>query len=53
MVSWKTIAAIAGIVILEWQALAMGIDGALFALVIAAIAGLGGYHLRKEVIKNG
>jgi len=38
--------AIAGIVILEAIALYQGIDGAALSLVIAALAGLGGYELR-------
>jgi len=39
--------AIAGIVILEAIALCKGIDGALFSMVIATIAGIAGYTLKK------
>ncbi len=39
------IAAIAGLVILEAIALFNGINGTLFSLVIAAVAGLGGWAI--------
>ena len=39
--------AIAGIVILECVALCKGMDGALLSMVIATIAGIAGYTLRK------
>jgi len=39
--------AIAGIVILEVIALVKGIDGQILSLVIATIAGIAGYTLRK------
>jgi len=39
--------AIAGIVILEAIALYKGIDGQILSLVIATIAGVAGYTLRK------
>ena len=39
--------AIAGIVILEAIALYKGIDGQILSLVIATIAGIAGYTLRK------
>jgi len=39
--------AIAGIVILEAIALMKGIDGQVLSLVIATIAGIAGYTLRK------
>ena len=42
----KVILAIVSISILEAIALITGVDGAIFALVIAAISGLGGYELR-------
>lgn len=45
----KTIAAIAGLVIIEVVALFNGIDGVMFGSVVAAIAGLGGYNLRKAI----
>lgn len=38
--------AIAGLVMLEVAALSVGINGQVFATVVAAIAGLGGYSLR-------
>lgn len=46
-----TIAAIISITALEVVALMNHIDGTVFSLVIAAIAGLGGYHL-KNVVGN-
>lgn len=46
-----TIAAIISITALELVALINHIDGTVFSLVIAAIAGLGGYHL-KHVVGN-
>jgi len=39
--------AIAGIVLLEAIALMKGIDGQVLSLVIATIAGIAGYTLRK------
>jgi hypothetical protein len=42
----KSIAMIS-IALLEVAALAAGLDGALFGLVIAAIAGLAGYEVRR------
>jgi len=39
--------AIAGIVILESVALMKGIDGQVLSLVIATIAGIAGYTLRR------
>jgi len=39
--------AIAGIVMLECVALCKGIDGQILSLVIATIAGIAGYTLRK------
>ena len=39
--------AIAGIVILEAIALCKGIDGQILSLVIATIAGIAGYTLRR------
>lgn len=51
MDTWKNTVkvcfAISGIVALEIFALSQGIDGAIYAVVIAALAGLGGYQLRK------
>lgn len=47
---YKVIAAIAAITILEGIALFKGINGAVFGIAIAAIAGLGGFvvsELRK------
>jgi len=47
----ETLASIAGIVILESIALMKGIDGTILSMVIATLAGLGGYYLRGG--KNG
>uniref|UniRef100_A0A6M3XSI6 Uncharacterized protein n=1 Tax=viral metagenome TaxID=1070528 RepID=A0A6M3XSI6_9ZZZZ len=47
---WTPIAAMAAIVILEAIALLKGIDGAIFGIAIAAIAGLGGYEVK--VLRN-
>lgn len=44
---WTPIMAIVCITALQCVALAYGVDGALFGLAIAAIAGLGGYQLHK------
>ena len=40
------IAAIVAIAALEAEALYLGINGAIFGLVVAALAGLGGYELK-------
>ncbi len=45
----ETLAAICGIVILEGIALYKGIDGTIFSMVIATLAGLGGYYLKGGV----
>jgi len=37
---------------LEALALVMGVDGAVLGIVIAAIAGLGGYELKKQIEKR-
>ena len=42
------IAAIAGLVILEVVALLSGVNGTLYSLVLAAIAGLGGWTLSQR-----
>ncbi len=42
----KGIAAIGGIVILESIALMNGIDGTILTMVVATLAGLGGYFVR-------
>lgn len=44
--------AIIGLIILEAIALLKGIDGTLFTIVIAAIAGLGGYVLQTPLRKK-
>lgn len=44
----KAIAAITGIVIIETIALLIGMDGALFGIAIAAIAGLGGFVIAQS-----
>ena len=46
------IAAIIGITVLESLALLQGIDGTLFVLAVAAIAGLGGYVLPSPLQKK-
>lgn len=46
------IAAIAGLVIMECFALSNGINGTLFSLVIAAVAGVGGYLLPSPIKKQ-
>ncbi|MBU1067024.1 hypothetical protein KKE60_04525 [Patescibacteria group bacterium] len=38
--------AIAGLVIIEVTALAMGINGVLMSIMVAAIAGLGGFTVK-------
>ena len=43
---WTPIIAIVCITALEIVALWQGIDGAVFGIVIAALAGLGGYQLK-------
>lgn len=45
----KIVAAILGIVILDSVALFNGIDGTLFAVSIAAIAGMAGYQLAPQI----
>jgi len=47
----ETIAAIAGITIIELYALYQGIDGILLTFVIATLSGLGGYKF-KNVLGN-
>ena len=44
---WTPIAAIVAILTLEAIALAKGVNGALMGIAIAAIAGLGGYEIKK------
>ena len=41
--------AIAAIVILECVALAKGINGTIFTMVVAVIAGLGGYMVKSPI----
>jgi len=38
--------------LLAWQALSMGIDGALFMSSVAVIGGLGGYEVKALVEKK-
>ena len=42
----KALCAIGGIVILESIALIKGIDGTILTMVVATLAGLGGYYIR-------
>jgi len=44
-----TLAAIGACTFLEVKALNLGIDGVYLALIIAAIAGLGGYELKNAL----
>lgn len=52
---WTPIVAILAILILETIALLKGVDGALMGIAIAALAGLGGYQVKrlKDKIKGG
>ena len=52
---WTPIVAMACIVILEVVALLKGINGAVLGIVIAALAGLGGYHTKviRDKLKGG
>lgn len=46
------VVAIIVIGLLEALALHRGIDGQLFALTIAAIAGIAGYNLKQQILKE-
>ena len=52
---WTPIVAMVCIVTLEIVALLQGINGAIFGIVIAALAGLGGYEVKvlREKRKGG
>jgi len=52
---WTPIAAMICIAGLEALALIKGMDGALFGVVVAALAGLGGYEIKvfKDKRKGG
>jgi len=52
---WTPIVAIICIAGLEALAMVKGINGALFGIVVAAIAGLGGYEAKvlKDKMKGG
>ncbi|MBA7640079.1 hypothetical protein ES703_47744 [subsurface metagenome] len=52
---WTPVVAIICIAGLEALALVKGVDGAMMGIVIAAIAGLGGYGVKaiKDKIKGG
>ena len=45
----RAISAICGIVILESFAIMNGIDGTILTMVVATLAGLGGYYMRGGV----
>ena len=45
----KALCAIGGIVILESIALMKGIDGTILTMVVATLAGLGGYYMKGGV----
>jgi len=51
----KALCAIGGIVVLESIALMKGIDGTILTMVVATLAGLGGYYMRgaKNDILSG
>lgn len=52
---WTPIVAMVCIAGLEVVALLKGINGAVFGIVIAALAGLGGYEIKvlKDKVKGG
>jgi len=45
----KALCAIGGIVVLESIALMKGIDGTILTMVVATLAGLGGYYIRGGI----
>jgi len=45
----KALCAIGGIVVLESIALLKGIDGTILTMVVATLAGLGGYYIRGGI----
>ena len=49
---YNAIAAIMGIVLLTFLALAMGYDGILFLTAIGIISGLGGYPVAKSAFQS-
>jgi len=52
---WTPLVAMGCITLLEIVALYQGINGAVFGIVIAALAGLGGYEIKalKDKAKGG
>jgi len=52
---WTPLVAMGCITLLEVVALCQGINGAVFGIVIASLAGLGGYELKilKDKAKGG
>lgn len=44
-----TVFAIVGLTIMEVAALHYGVNGTVFTLVVAAVAGLGGYSIRRRI----
>jgi len=54
-VKWTPVVAIVCITALEVVALLQGINGAVFGIVIAALAGLGGYEIKvlRDKAKGG
>jgi len=52
---WTPIVAIVCIAVLEIMALIKGVNGATFGLVVAALAGLGGYEAKilRDKLKGG
>lgn len=52
---WTPIAAMVCIAALEAFAISRGVDGAVLGIVVAAIAGLGGYEVKawRDKVKGG
>ncbi len=52
---WTPVVAMVLIAALEGIALWRGVDGAVFGIVIAALAGLGGYEIKtiRDKVKGG
>lgn len=52
MMPLKSLFAMGCITVLEIYALHKGIDGSILSVVVAALAGLGGYEIAKAKIKK-
>lgn len=44
-----SVIAISGVTLIELYALSIGVNGTVMSLSVAAIAGLGGYNLKKVI----